>query len=191
MVPGLSDQQTILEYIDRTESRGIYYRKITGQLEVNEQGNFAGFFHIPEQGGNETPLTDIELGDDGTFRFKLAGTLEYKGKLTDDEMETMRTHPSHGHDLLSETNQLSEECKVIVMQHHERNDGSGYPLGLSGDDIHLYARICSIADVYDALTSERTYKAKLEPFYALKLMKEEMITHFSKELFDKFVLLFK
>ena len=48
-----------------------------------------------------------------------------------------------------------------------------------------------IADVYDALTSERTYRAKLDPFRALELMKEEMITHFSKEIFDEFVLLFK
>jgi len=114
-----------------------------------------------------------------------------QGKLTDDEMSEMRTHPSLGYDILSEANQLSEECKVIVMEHHERDDGTGYPLGLKGDDIHLYARVCSIADVYDALTSERSYKKKLKPFDALALMKEEMINHFHKEIFDEFVLLFK
>ncbi len=56
------------------------------RFETNEQDKFVGFFSIPEQGGNETPLTDIELNDDGDFRFKLAGTLEYKGKLANDEI---------------------------------------------------------------------------------------------------------
>jgi HD-GYP domain-containing protein (c-di-GMP phosphodiesterase class II) len=114
-----------------------------------------------------------------------------KGKLTDDEISEMRTHPEQGFKILSEADQLSEECKVIVMQHHERYDGTGYPLGLKGDNIHLYGRICSIADVFDALTSERPYKTKLNPFAALKLMKEEMINHFQKEIFEEFVCLFK
>ena len=64
------------------------------------------------------------------------------------------------------------------------------PDGLAGDNIHLYGRICSIADVFDALTSERSYRRKLEPFDALKLMKEEMINHFHRDLFEQFVLLF-
>ena len=76
------------------------------------------------------------------------------------------------------------------MQHHEREDGTGYPNRLKGTDIHIYGRICSMADIYDALTSERPYKQGLKPFDALKLMKEQMLNHFSKDLFDKFVLLF-
>ncbi len=114
-----------------------------------------------------------------------------RGKLTDDEMAEMRTHPYQGYKILSEANQLSEECKVIVMQHHEREDGTGYPQGLEGYNIHPYGRICSIADVYDALTSERPYKKKLKPPDALELMKKEMINHFHREIFDEFVLLFE
>jgi len=110
--------------------------------------------------------------------------------LTDAEMAKMKKHPEYGYDILAGTNQLTQECRTIVLHHHERNDGTGYPLGLKGDDIHLYGRICSLADVYDALNSDRPYRNGLGPYAALKLMKEEMLSHFQKDLFEKFVLLF-
>jgi HD-GYP domain-containing protein (c-di-GMP phosphodiesterase class II) len=112
------------------------------------------------------------------------------GKLTDDEMAIMRTHPDQGYAILSETKQLTEECRIIVLQHHERQDGGGYPKKLQGDAIHTYGRICSIADVYDALTAERSYKKKMDTFSALKLMKEQLLNHFHQDMFEKFVLLF-
>jgi HD-GYP domain-containing protein (c-di-GMP phosphodiesterase class II) len=113
------------------------------------------------------------------------------GKLTAAEMEEMRRHSSLGYKLLQETKQLTEESKTIVLQHHERIDGTGYPRRLRGGDIHIYGRICSIADVYEALTSDRPYRQKLPPFAALKIMHEEMSHHFQKDLFEKFVLLFR
>ena len=113
------------------------------------------------------------------------------GKLTPEEMAIMRKHPGMGFKLLHETRQISDENRLIVLQHHERYDGSGYPRGIRGDDIHVYGRICSVADVYDALVSKRPYKAPLKPFAALKLMKEEMLGHFHKDVFEKFVMLFK
>ena len=112
------------------------------------------------------------------------------GKLTAGEMQEMRRHPSLGYKLLHETKQLTEESKIIVLQHHERVDGTGYPKGLRGGDIHIYGRICSIADVYDALTSDRPYRRKLPPFEALKIMHDEMIHHFQKDLFQEFVMMF-
>ncbi len=116
--------------------------------------------------------------------------IQKPGKLTDEEMALMRRHPALGFKLLYDTKQISEESRLIVLQHHERFDGTGYPRKLRGEDIHIYGRICSIADVFDALASKRPYKDPLKPFAALKLMKEEMINHFHKELFEKFVLLF-
>ncbi|MFQ5685329.1 MAG: HD-GYP domain-containing protein [Candidatus Scalindua sp.] len=113
------------------------------------------------------------------------------GRLTKEEMFKMRTHPFQGFKLLKAADQLSEECKIIVMQHHEREDGTGYPKRLKGDEIHLYGRISSIADIFDALTAERSYKKKLTPFEALSLMKKEMSNHFNKEIFNNFVMLFK
>lgn len=109
------------------------------------------------------------------------------GKLTNEEMREMKRHPAHGFNILNKARELTTECKIIVLEHHERDDGSGYPRGLRGDEIHLYARVCAIADVYDALTSMRSYKQPMAPFSALKLMKEEMLSHFHKELFEKFV----
>lgn len=102
----------------------------------------------------------------------------------------MRNHPYQSYKILKETNQLSEECGIIAMQHHEREDGSGYPRGLKGDQIHTYGRVCCVADVYDALTAERSYKTKLSSFEALKVMKKKMLNHFHKDIFEKFVLLF-
>jgi HD-GYP domain-containing protein (c-di-GMP phosphodiesterase class II) len=113
------------------------------------------------------------------------------GKLTDEEMNEMRRHPPLGFKLLLDTRQLTDECRIIVMQHHERVDGTGYPKGLRGDDIHVYARICAIADVYDAMTSDRPYRKKMAPFVALTLMREEMMHHFQRDFFEQFVRLFK
>lgn len=111
--------------------------------------------------------------------------------LTDEEIREMRLHPQLGYEMLNETHQMTEECKKIVLQHHERYDGAGYPLRLKGDDIHIYGRICSLADVYDALNSDRPYRAGIRSFEALNVMKVEMLAHFQKDLFEQFVLLFK
>ena len=110
-----------------------------------------------------------------------------RGLFTDEEMRQMRLHPGYGYEILHKAKQLSNECKSIVLQHHEREDGTGYPYGLKGNEIHLYGRICRIADVYDALTSRRSYRAELPPFKALRIMKEEMINQFNREIFNEFV----
>ncbi|RDE24138.1 HD-GYP domain-containing protein [Motiliproteus coralliicola] len=111
------------------------------------------------------------------------------GRLDDTEMRHMRTHPYKGFKLLEKSGQLSEESRIIILQHHERADGSGYPKQLHDREIHIYGKICCIADVYDALTAERSYKKALQPFEALKLMKAQMADHFNKELFERFVML--
>ncbi len=113
------------------------------------------------------------------------------GRLTDDEMNQMRTHPNQGYKILKETDELSEECEYIVLQHHERYDGTGYPKRLRGEEIHIYGRICCLADVFDALTAERSYKQSMTKFDALKLMRDEMQNYFSKDLLEPFILLFK
>lgn len=113
------------------------------------------------------------------------------GRLTDDEMNQMRTHPYQGYKILKDANELSEECEYIVLQHHERYDGTGYPKRLKGDEAHIYGRICCLADVFDALTAERSYKKAMTKFEALKLMRDEMHSFFSRELLEPFILLFK
>lgn len=116
--------------------------------------------------------------------------LNKRGKLSNFEMQHIRTHPYQGYKILKEANSLSPECEAIVMQHHEASDGSGYPKKLTCDEIHPYAKICTIADVFDALTSERPYKKPMKPFEALRLMKFEMFDQFDKKLFSQFVNIF-
>jgi len=116
--------------------------------------------------------------------------LNKPARLTEAEMRHVRIHPYQGYKMLESANALSEECRLIVMQHHEFVDGTGYPRNLKGDEIHLYGKICGIADVFDALTAERSYKKAMAPFDALTLMKKQMISHFDRELFASFVRLF-
>jgi HD-GYP domain-containing protein (c-di-GMP phosphodiesterase class II) len=111
-----------------------------------------------------------------------------EGLLTDEEMTEMRRHPLYGFDILKETNQLTTESKLIVLEHHEREDGRGYPYGLYGSEIHEYARICALVDMYDALTSDRPYREKMAPYQALKLIKSKLADRTQKALFETLVL---
>jgi len=129
------------------------------------------------------------LHDIGKCRIPLK-ILHKRGTLTKDEWEVMRRHPELGYELLEELNVLTKEAKIIVMQHHERQNGRGYPKGLKGDKIHIYSKICSIADVFEALTSRRPYKQRLSAFEALKIMRNDMREEFDPHFFSKFILLF-
>jgi putative two-component system response regulator len=95
------------------------------------------------------------------------------GKLTAEEMELMRRHPEIG-DTLCAPLQSLRHVRPIILSHHERLDGSGYPAGLKGDQVPLLAQIVGIVDVYDALTSRRPYRAALSPDEAGRHVREEM-----------------
>jgi HD-GYP domain-containing protein (c-di-GMP phosphodiesterase class II) len=110
-----------------------------------------------------------------------------KGKLTFDELQAMRRHPLYGFNILNDANQLTTECKLIILEHHEKEDGSGYPYSLYGEEIHVYARICSLVDMYDALTTDRPYRGRMSPFQALNMIKSEITDSIQKSLFENFV----
>jgi len=85
--------------------------------------------------------------------------LHKAGKLTDEEFISMKEHPSHAVKILKKSNrEIIKAARVIAYEHHENYDGTGYPRGIKGENIHIYARIVAIADVLDALTHERCYK---------------------------------
>jgi HD-GYP domain-containing protein (c-di-GMP phosphodiesterase class II) len=115
--------------------------------------------------------------------------LNKQGRLTEKERLEVQKHPQDGFDILKEADHVPDESKIIILQHHEREDGSGYPNGLRRDEIHLYARICSLSDVYDALTCDRSYHQKVSPFMALKLIKRGLLGHVQKNLFEAFVVM--
>jgi HD-GYP domain-containing protein (c-di-GMP phosphodiesterase class II) len=117
-------------------------------------------------------------------------TLNKPSSLSKREWEAVRNHPEVGYDILEAAGDVSEEVRVIVLQHHERYAGGGYPQELKGEEIHPYGRICCIADVFDALCTHRAYSPALSTFEALRKMREEMRGHFDPDYFWEFVLLF-
>ncbi len=114
--------------------------------------------------------------------------LNKPGKLTEEEFEIMKTHAELGYEMLKGSNQpLLKTASIISMEHHEKWDGSGYPRGLKGKDIHLYGRITAIADVFDALGHDRVYKKAWPLEQILDLFKEGRGKHFDPELIDLFM----
>ncbi|MCS7254428.1 MAG: GAF domain-containing protein [Armatimonadota bacterium] len=112
--------------------------------------------------------------------------LKKPGKLTEEEYELMKTHPEKGYHILRLVRQLEPHLPG-VRYHHEHFDGSGYPLGLKGDEIPLDARIIAVADVFDALTSNRPYRDAYKPEDAIKMMHSEVGKHFDPKVFDAFM----
>ena len=111
--------------------------------------------------------------------------LNKRGRLTDLEWATMKRHPQAGVDLLREI-EFPWDIRPMVRYHHEHWDGGGYPDGLAGDAIPLSARILCLADVFDALTSNRSYRAGLAPGHALAVMRRDRGKIFDPALFDLF-----
>ncbi len=112
--------------------------------------------------------------------------LEKPGKLTDEEFEIMKNHVKIGESLLhSAPGEIMEMARVIAQQHHEWMDGRGY-LGMKGDEIAPAARICAVADVYDALTSARSYKKAWTAEEAFNIITEEAGTHFDEKVVEAF-----
>ncbi len=95
--------------------------------------------------------------------------------LTTVEFNTIKTHSNIGYKLLKDVDYLDKSVLYGVLMHHEREDGTGYPLGLKGEAIHPFAKIIAIADVFDAINSNRGYKRKKPPFEALQIVKSESL----------------
>lgn len=110
------------------------------------------------------------------------------GRLDAEELKIMRTHSTIGHAILSGSQrELLNAAAIIAKEHHEKYDGSGYPEQKAGEDIHIYARIVAIADVFDALGADRVYKKAWELDKILELFKEERGKHFDARLVDLFL----
>lgn len=94
-------------------------------------------------------------------------------KLTEEEFELIRSHPRMGYDILCTKNYLDERVKLAALQHHERFNGRGYPAQLKGSDINKFSSIVAIADVYDAMTSNRVYRKGMCPFTVISIFEKE------------------
>lgn len=112
--------------------------------------------------------------------------LNKPGKLTNEEFDIIKTHPRKGYEMLLDGAKVSDGVKDVCLHHHERYDGTGYPDKLAGEGISLLARMGAVCDVYDAVTSDRPYKAGWDPAHALAQM-ATWKGHFDTTVFQTFV----
>ena len=174
---------TLYAFVNALEARDLYTRqhssRVTGislilgkklgctseQLDII---NFAGRLH---------DIGKIGIRDDILLK---------PGKLTAEEFEKIKEHPVIGANILEQLG-LWENERVIIRSHHERFDGSGYPDGLKDEEIPFLARILSVADVYDAIASDRAYRAKMEESLILKIITEGAGSQFDPDIVAAFL----
>ena len=141
-------------------------------------------------GLNEEELNELGIGallhDIGKMRVPL-DILNKEGKLTPEEKDIVHQHAQYGYDILQKTPGLPASALDIVYCHHERKEGNGYPRSLKNDEIPLFAKIVSIVDVYDAITSDRVYHHGMNTLDALKNMFEWREHDLDSDLVERFI----
>jgi len=113
--------------------------------------------------------------------------LNKPGRLTDDEFTMIKKHTTYGYDILRLQDDISAVSAHIALQHHERVDGTGYPRGLTGAQMHPYAKMTAVADVFEALTANRVYRRGHLPHEALELLLGSCGTQFDTEMVNLFL----
>lgn len=141
-------------------------------------------------GFNKTRLIDLGVGailHDIGKTLVPRDILNKPARLSYDEFEVIKRHSSFGHDLITRISGLSPESAEVVLSHHERYDGTGYPYGKNKDNIHIYAKIASLADVFDAVTSDRIYGSKEDSYIAVSYILEDSGKKFEPEIVKTFL----
>lgn len=140
-------------------------------LPVNEgmQVAFAGIFH-----------------DIGNAKIDL-DILQKPSKLTASEVEEIRRHTMYGYELLKNVKGISEGVRLAALQHHEKVDGSGYPLRLKADQIHIYAKIVGVADIFHAMTLSKTYSQAQSPYLVLEQIDSEAFGKLDPKIVTTFI----
>ncbi len=113
------------------------------------------------------------------------------GSLDTNEWEEVKRHPTYGSELLQVCGGVSRRSMEVVLGHHEKIDGSGYPEGLSGSEIPMFARLAAVIDIYDALTTVRPYRGAMHSFDALMLMGGRMNKQLDRDIYEHFIWLIK
>ncbi len=212
IVPIFNDENEIVEYmsirhditeiyelhkeIEDTQREVIYKMGEIGETRSKETGNHVkrvaeyskllALLSGLDQSEAEILFTASPMHDIGKVGIP-DSILNKPGKLTDDEFKIMKDHSIIGKRILQGSNRpVLKAARIVAYEHHEKWDGSGYPRKLKGEDIHIYGRITAIADVFDALGSDRCYKKAWELERILDLFKEERAKHFDPNLIDLF-----
>jgi len=193
----ITEIENLHDELEDTQREIIYKLGEIGETRSSETGN-----HVKRVAEYSKLLAQkVNLSSDDVNRLFIASPmhdigkigvpdaiLNKPGKLTPDEWEIMKTHTQIGYEILKNSKRETLKAAGIVSYtHHEKWDGSGYPLGLRGEDIHIFGRITAIADVFDALSSERVYKKAWPLEKILELFENEKGKHFDPNLIDIFI----
>jgi putative nucleotidyltransferase with HDIG domain len=145
---------------------------------------------------------ELGLSQELIYQIRIGGMLHDIGKigipdailtkpaaLTTEEIQVMKSHPSKGSEILEKNHMIADRLHnelLAVLEHHERLDGRGYPRGLYGDEISQIGRIMAVADVFDAMTSDRRYRAGMPPEQVIRIMQASAGTEFDSECVEAF-----
>lgn len=187
----LSTMAELVEYRDEITGGHIirtqrYIKVLLDNMKAKDVYAFEAFGF-----DEELVLQSCQLHDVGKIAISDV-ILNKPGKLTPEEFETIKKHTTFGEKVINRLREKSidsdflEYARIFALYHHEKWNGSGYPLGLKGDEIPLLGRMMAIADVYDALVESRPYKAAFPPEKAFAIMLEGRGTHFDPLLVDLF-----
>jgi len=187
----------LIEEINQTQKELIYRMGVTGENRSKETG-----FHVKRVAEYSwllaklygLPLRECDILRDVSpmhdiGKIGISDSILHKpGRLTDEEMNIMKTHVQIGYDILHSSDlPLLKAAAIVSHEHHEKYNGSGYPRGIAGENIHIYGRITAMADVFDALGSVRVYKNAWDDARILKLFEEKKGEHFDPKLVELFI----
>ena len=173
---------TLMNFVDmRTKNDYLYGHSVSVCILSVLTGISLGY--------DELRLRDLGVGallhDIGKTQIA-SDILNKNGRLTVEEIEEVKKHPWLGFEILRKNPDISLMSAHCAFQHHERFDGSGYPRGLKGKEIAEYAHIVAIADVYDALTADNTYRPAVPVYEALSIILKAGGTYFDEEIVNRF-----
>ena len=116
-----------------------------------------------------------------------AEIIKKPGKLTNEEFKIIKTHPTEGYKILHNCPDIDEHIKLACLEHHERVDGSGYPMAITGEQMDYYAKLVGIADVYEAMTAVRIYRGSLSPFQVIEIFESEGLQKYDTQMIMTFL----
>ena len=193
---GINEIESLSDEIINTQKEIIYTMGEIAETRSKETGN-----HV-KRVAEYSKLLALKLGisSDEAEMLKLASPmhdigkvgipdniLNKPGKLTPEEFEIMKTHAQLGYEMLKHSSKpILQAAAIVSKEHHEKYNGNGYPKGLKGEEIHIFARITAVADVFDALGSDRIYKKAWEDKKIFELFNNEKGEHFDPKIIDIF-----
>lgn len=192
----IENEKSLIQEIEDTQKEVVFTMGSIGESRSQETGNhvkrvakysklLAIYYGLSEDEVNileqASPMHDIG-------KVAIADSILNKpAKLTKDEFELMKKHAEIGYEMLNHSSRpLLKAAAIVASEHHEKFDGTGYPKGLAGDEIHIYGRITALADVFDALGSQRIYKKAWDDDDIFAFLKEQRGKHFDPKLIDMF-----